>query len=60
MLRRQHTFALTEHVWVRADLGRRLTVVSFKTKDGQTVALEADFPTLEKLRAAIGAQLEQL
>ena len=42
-------FKVSHKVEVRIDLHLKLGVVSFETKDGKSIQLEADYQTLEKI-----------
>ena len=51
-------FKITQKVGVHADYDQKQVVISFETKDGKTIHLEADYQTLEKMHDEIRKQLE--
>ena len=50
MLRPNYTFKISDNVSAHADFVRKRATISCMTKDGKSIKLELDLPTLEKLR----------
>ncbi len=58
MSRPDFKFFITGKVGITADFSRKRAVISCESKDGKTIRLDVDFPTLEKLHEEIRKQLE--
>ena len=59
MPRRDLRFKITDKVQANLELSRRRAVISCETENGKSLALEADYETLDKIHQEIQKQLDK-
>ena len=59
MPRRDLRFKITDKVQVDIEFSRNRAVISCETEDGRSLALEADYQTLNKIHQEIQKQLDK-
>jgi hypothetical protein len=60
MSRPNYTFKISDNVSANTDFARKRATIWCMTKDGKSIKLELDLPTLEKLREQLENQFRRI